>query len=609
MIDAQAATRLSAVIRDGEFDEQVPEGTSGHAARGFGSAPSAIPRAVPATAVATLVIACLWASGRDFTEFSRRSTHAATVGGSFTTSRAAVGPMFGAGRDPGTRDGDQAMSAKNRMRAAVVVAAAATGSALAQDAVQWRVEDGGNGHWYQGMVAPNPSWSSARAASRDLGGDLVSLNDVAESDWVYSNVASDPTLWISRMGPWIGLYQPPGSSEPDGGWVWCDGTPLGWTNWMPDHPHNGWSGGPECDYVKYMSWPPIPMNQWGADSDVHFPPYHGEQNRSWIVEWSEDCNADGIVDFGQLLDGTLADDNGNGRADVCERFRMIDLAPWANVHRANGGEDPSGFWYGATYPSGIQSYDGIPISHGTDLAYGYSAIPEFHGGVPGTITLPVDLPAGMNIHLALNIWARWPVGSCDSSLSVVATVTMSDGSAMTFDLRGGEHLRDHNQSWSGGGICSPTAPFVREVWRNGTDQVIDLVTLAVPAGPSRVASIRLDSPDFGFWTFLLGATVEPTADCNGDGVSDFAQVTTGVLLDNDGDLLPDECECLNNPSLPACCVGDIYRNGIVDGADLGILLSEWGPVNPSTNSDLDGNGDVNGADLGLLLANWGACGG
>jgi hypothetical protein len=53
------------------------------------------------------------------------------------------------------------------------------------------------------------------------------------------------------------------------------------------------------------------------------------------------------------------------------------------------------------------------------------------------------------------------------------------------------------------------------------------------------------------------------------------------------------------------CVGDINGNAEVDGADLGILLSDWGTVDPDSN--LDGLGSVDGADLGLLLANWGPC--
>ncbi|MCP4743615.1 MAG: hypothetical protein GY871_15530, partial [Actinomycetales bacterium] len=33
---------------------------------------------------------------------------------------------------------------------------------------------------------------------------------------------------------------------------------------------------------------------------------------------SADCNEDGIVDYGQILDGTFADADGNGVPDVCE---------------------------------------------------------------------------------------------------------------------------------------------------------------------------------------------------------------------------------------------------------------------------------------------------
>ena len=55
------------------------------------------------------------------------------------------------------------------------------------------------------------------------------------------------------------------------------------------------------------------------------------------------------------------------------------------------------------------------------------------------------------------------------------------------------------------------------------------------------------------------------------------------------------------------CIGDLYRNGRIDGADLGILLSEWGLVNPTTQSDLNYDGRVDGADLGSLLSNWGPC--
>ncbi|MCA9284006.1 MAG: hypothetical protein KDA22_02235 [Phycisphaerales bacterium] len=53
----------------------------------------------------------------------------------------------------------------------------------------------------------------------------------------------------------------------------------------------------------------------------------------------------------------------------------------------------------------------------------------------------------------------------------------------------------------------------------------------------------------------------------------------------------------DDPGIP----GDLDGNGIVDGADLGLLLAAWGGDGPA---DLDGNGVVDGADLGVLLGNW-----
>jgi hypothetical protein len=40
---------------------------------------------------------------------------------------------------------------------------------------------------------------------------------------------------------------------------------------------------------------------------------------SFLIEWSSDCNSDGIVDYGQILNGELADTNDNGVPDVCEQ--------------------------------------------------------------------------------------------------------------------------------------------------------------------------------------------------------------------------------------------------------------------------------------------------
>ncbi|MBX3355435.1 MAG: agmatine deiminase family protein [Phycisphaeraceae bacterium] len=52
------------------------------------------------------------------------------------------------------------------------------------------------------------------------------------------------------------------------------------------------------------------------------------------------------------------------------------------------------------------------------------------------------------------------------------------------------------------------------------------------------------------------------------------------------------------------CITDLDGNGVTDGADLAILLGQWGG---SGTADLNGDGTVNGADLAILLGAWGIC--
>jgi hypothetical protein len=58
---------------------------------------------------------------------------------------------------------------------------------------------------------------------------------------------------------------------------------------------------------------------------------------------------------------------------------------------------------------------------------------------------------------------------------------------------------------------------------------------------------------------------------------------------------------------PLCsdCPADLDGDGLVAGADLGILLGAWG--GPGPLGDLDGSGTVGGADLAILLGSWGPC--
>jgi hypothetical protein len=93
------------------------------------------------------------------------------------------------------------------------------------------------------------------------------------------------------------------------------------------------------------------------------------------------------------------------------------------------------------------------------------------------------------------------------------------------------------------------------------------------------------------------STPNPTqADCDNDGVGDMCELVAGAP-DFNHDTIPDTCQCL----------ADLFVDHQVNGADLGALLSQWGPATANTASDFNRDGLVNGADLGYLLANWGPC--
>jgi hypothetical protein len=56
-----------------------------------------------------------------------------------------------------------------------------------------------------------------------------------------------------------------------------------------------------------------------------------------------------------------------------------------------------------------------------------------------------------------------------------------------------------------------------------------------------------------------------------------------------------DCEPLNPPN-PA----DLNGDGLVDAADLGLMIAAWG----TAKADLNGDGTTNSADIGILLIAW-----
>jgi hypothetical protein len=90
------------------------------------------------------------------------------------------------------------------------------------------------------------------------------------------------------------------------------------------------------------------------------------------VEWSADCNADGIVDYGQIRAGELADTNTNNIPDCCESGTSCNGCPGdVDGSGAVNGVDLAavlGNWgtNGGKYPGADTNHDGVV--DGVDLA-------------------------------------------------------------------------------------------------------------------------------------------------------------------------------------------------------------------------------------------------
>lgn len=482
------------------------------------------------TALAVVAVAAWWsgAGNRNSREIlAHAGADCALIAGERT-------PNSGPG-DFNSSNGSSHMKIQTTAAAALLGAAAGAFQAQAGDAVQWRVADGGNGHWY-GISASATTWATASASARSAGAWLADIE--ADQEGVF--IASLWAMFGLTDGAWAGGYQANESCGPNCGWAWSSGKAWGYTNWYANEPND--VSGPES---RLEILPVNSLSQWfdAPDSQSYL--------RRAVIEWSADCNSDGIVDYGQCHDGTLPDYNGNNIPDCCEQGVQCTVGNYPVQWRVEDGGN--GHWY------------------------------------------------RLNAELL-----DWPVAQQTAVREGGHLVTLRSWSEYAF-ARQALHLKSI-YFWIGAiqtpGLCEPECG-----WHWITDEPWDYTNWN-PGEPSNSGGNENWAECYpnGGWNDrypgLLPSVREWSADCNNDNIIDYGQILNGTLPDTNTNNIPDCCEPGNS-----CCLGDIYVNHIVDGGDLGVLLSEWGVVTPTTRSDLNRDGFVDGADLGRLLANWGPCGG
>jgi hypothetical protein len=97
------------------------------------------------------------------------------------------------------------------------------------------------------------TWQEAQAQAQSLGGNLATINNQAEQDWLISTFGVNQTLWIGLT-----------DEVTEGTFNWVSGEISTYTNWLPGEPNNGWDGE---DYVEMNFGSP---GKWNDSSSNQF---------------------------------------------------------------------------------------------------------------------------------------------------------------------------------------------------------------------------------------------------------------------------------------------------------------------------------------------------
>ena len=485
------------------------------------------------------------------------------------------------------------------------------GSVIA-DPIQWTEAEGGNGHWYEQVAAGGViTWADAKVAAEQLGGHLVTLGSLEEN------------LFISQLPlngeTWLGA-----TDEPSETWRWVTGEAWTYTAWNTNicHPSNqpdNASGDEDC--LKAMC---KTEDGWYTWSD--FRGWQGGNN--FVVEWDADCNDDGIVDYGQILDGTYADNDGNGVPDCCDDGEPCDSVPSDSNHVLELNNWPDA----AVIPhhSSITPLDAMTIEFWiqADGLTGRAITKRPGNGGCYTVEANHD-DVGCDAHVSI-------FGSCLSSgwgeipcswTHLAVTVDGASGTTRTYE----------NGVLVGEGVLGSECTIGQGSWdlrfgnTNGyssTQFVGRLDNIRIWNAPLSENDIRhwmvtditpeiaATLPDLGgSWNFENGVAdatginngwleggavlVEDQSiimDCNGNMIPDSQDIADGSSTDYNTNDVPDDCECL----------ADLDQDGEVAVSDLLTVIAQWGN-DDSGLGDINHDGAVGVNDVLYALNSWGPC--
>jgi len=338
-----------------------------------------------------------------------------------------------------------------------------------------------------------------------------------------------------------------------------------------------------------------------------------DTNGDGIADACQDCNGTGAVDPIEIAEGTQFDCNGNGIPDDCE------IASGCVEDLNNSGiPDMCECLIDLVF---IVDTSGSVLNEA-------SAVCAFMNSVSSTLGRAGRLarePLRLGIHdvdeFAAYLLCLHPPFAVTEVYG--AEVPIYDTKSL-YD----QDTIDHDEDW--GGATAVVAE--RHQWISNNRYIVILSDEgAQDGGPADNTDCNSSAPDGADYLAVLNATgiclnnsvivfpvgtpgfdaintcVEELLDQMADGTGGlwYGATSTNPLSAIAEEIVEDMIDTtLGCPGGDRGCVGDLNDDCVVDGADLGALLAQWGSNGPA---DLNGDGQVDGADLGALLAAWGAC--
>ncbi|WP_413681483.1 Ig-like domain-containing protein [Prochlorococcus sp. MIT 1327] len=133
------------------------------------------------------------------------------------------------------------------------------------------------------VIVDGPSWQEAEAYAQRIGGNLVTINDEAENQWLHQafQIEPKPDSIANPLTEPTWLYTGFNDVDSEGDWEWSSGEDVTYTNWWGSDwpaPEKGWLSNTAENYMHLGFIPPDKWNDTANNGTI--------QNRGGIAEIS-----------------------------------------------------------------------------------------------------------------------------------------------------------------------------------------------------------------------------------------------------------------------------------------------------------------------------------